>query len=59
MFGRLRGRLDRLEGEASQTMKLARDLLEDLADGVSFTLEIAGKEIPIKLRLDPREDEDK
>jgi len=64
--GGLRGRLDRIEGDAHQTMATARGsilsiedvvrgLIEDLQDGVTFELEIAGKTMPIKLRMLPAE----
>jgi hypothetical protein len=64
--GGLRGRLDRIEGDAHQTMATARSsvlsiedvvrgLIEDLQDGVTFELEIAGKTMPIKLRVLPAE----
>jgi hypothetical protein len=62
---RLRARLDRMEAQASMTMGDARDLLAvaqdlvaDLADGIHFELEIAGRKLPITLTLDPREKED-
>lgn len=56
---RLRRRLDSLENDAHQTMALARALLDELIDGVSFTVEIAGKELPVKIKLNVLEDEDK
>lgn len=55
MFRRLRGRLDHLEGEASETMRLAQALLEDLQDGITLELELFGRTFPVSIRLDPRE----
>jgi hypothetical protein len=63
----LRGRLDRLEGNAHQTMNTAQGaiaavreaalgLLEELQDGVEFELEIAGRTMPVKLRMIAREE---
>ena len=61
-MGRLRRRLDGLEQHAHATMSgadelvaLAKDLLNDLADGVQIELELFGQKIPIVLRIDPRE----
>jgi hypothetical protein len=34
---------------------VVRGLIEDLQDGVTFELEIAGKTMPIKLRMLPAE----
>lgn len=64
--GGLRGRLDRLEGNAHATMGQAQftltaireaavGLLEDLQDGVTFELEIGGRTMPVKLRMVPTE----
>lgn len=64
-MGRLRRRLDGLETHAHQTMSGAdqllaalRDLVADLADGVSFELEVAGKKLPVVLRIVPKEEDD-
>lgn len=65
--GGLRGRLDRLESNAHQTMNTAQGaiaavreaalgLLEELQDGVEFELEIAGRTMPVKLRMIAREE---
>lgn len=65
--GGLRGRLDRLEGNAHATMNTAQGaiaavreaalgLLEELQDGVEFELEIAGRTMPVKLRMIAREE---
>lgn len=62
---RLRARLDDLEQHAHATMSgadeltaILKDLVADLADGIRFELEIAGRKLPITLTLDPREKED-
>lgn len=62
-MGRLRRRLDRLEGNAHETMDDAlatlaviRDFILDLQDGIEFELEIAGKAVPVKLRMKIAED---
>jgi len=59
---RLRNRLDALQShahasmsDAQLTLAVVRDLLRDLQDGVSIKLTIAGKELPIKIVVDPRE----
>jgi len=59
---RLRARLNGLESHAHQTMSGAdqllgaiRDLVADLQDGISIKLEIAGREFPVSIRIDPEE----
>jgi hypothetical protein len=60
----IRGVVGRLEADAHGTMatargtmasveELVRGLIEDLTDGVSFELEIAGKRVPVKLWMVP------
>lgn len=63
---RLRRRLDGLEQHAHQTMSgadqlvaLAKDLVDDLSDGVQVELEIFGRKLPFTLRIDPREEGEK
>jgi len=60
---RLRARLDRLESQASATMgdardvlELAKDTLDDLADGVHFTFTVGPFKVPLSITLDMRED---
>lgn len=62
-MGRLRRRLDRLENnahetmdDASETLAVIRDFILDLQDGIEFELEVAGKPIPVKLRIKVAED---
>lgn len=45
-------------GDARDLLAVAQDLVADLADGIHFELEIAGRKLPITLTLDPREKED-
>lgn len=59
---RIRRRLDGLEAHAHQTMAgadelvgLAKDLVADLADGVRIELELFGRTIPLVVRIDPAE----
>lgn len=59
---RLRRRLDGLEAHAHQTMggadsllQAARDLVDDLADGVRIEVEVFGRTIPLVVRIDPGE----
>lgn len=61
-MGRLRRRLDGLESHAHQTMggadsllQAARDLVDDLADGVRIEVEVFGRTIPLVVRIDPEE----
>ena len=64
-MGRLRNRVAGLEAHAHSTMsgadellRLAKDLIEDLQDGIHFNLEVMGRKLHITLTLDPREEED-
>ena len=59
---RLRARLDGLETHAHQTMTGAdqvlaviKALVADLQDGITVSLEIAGKKLPLKIKIDPEE----
>ena len=65
-MGRLRNRVAGLEAHAHSTMggadeliALAKDLIEDLQDGVHFKLELMGRKIPVIITLDPREKEER
>lgn len=62
----LRGRLDRLEANAHATMGAARSemaeavdllrgFLEELEDGITIQLTIAGRKLPVEIRLVPDE----
>ena len=62
-MGRLRRRLDGLESHAHQTMSgadallaAARDLVQDLSDGVKVEVEVFGRKIPLVVKIDPREE---
>lgn len=66
----IKGRLDQLQGKASQTMDVAQQVLlrleakadgaiDELLDGVRLKLTIAGRDIPIELKILPREEEDR
>lgn len=37
---RLRGRLDQLQGNANETLQMAKDLIDDLKDGVGITIHL-------------------
>ena len=62
---RLRRRLDALQGDAHFTMETARELLEDLRDGIGVKLVNTGegtildflsgkiKELPLQIVIDP------
>lgn len=64
-MGRLRRRLDALQGDAHFTMATARELLDDLRDGIGVKLVHTGegtildflagriKELPLKIMIDP------
>jgi hypothetical protein len=61
---RLRRRLDGLEAHAHQTMSgadvllaAAKDLIDDLQDGVTIEAEFLGKTFPISIRILPDEGE--
>ena len=65
--GGLRGRLDRLEGNAHATMNTAQGAIaavresvlgaiDELLDGIEFEVDIAGKTMPVKLRMIAREE---
>lgn len=65
----IKGRLDQLQGKASQTMDVAQQVLlrleakadgaiDELLDGVRLKLTVAGRDIPIELKILPREDTD-
>jgi len=67
---RLRNRLDQVQGEASFTMQMARDLIADLQDGFGVTIEMdenaaqalmdvftgKGRKIPVTIKIDPSVD---
>jgi hypothetical protein len=38
------------------TAQKIADLIDDLHDGISLKLVVAGKEIPVKLVIDPKDD---
>ena len=61
----IKGRLDALQSHGHQTMDKAQQsmasveaavlgLIEELEDGIAFELEIAGKQIPVQLKMLPR-----
>ena len=61
-MGRLRARLDRLESHAHSTMSggeqliaMIKDLVQDLGDGISIKVTVLGKDIPITIKIDPRD----
>ena len=62
---RIRHSVARIQGDTSLTLAEARvliqranALLEDLhAKGIDLSLEIAGKRLPVKLRIEPAEEE--
>ena len=71
---RLRSRLDSLQGQASQTMALAQDLIADLKDGVGITIHLEphalkklyaafmneeGADLPLTIKVDPAVDTQK
>jgi hypothetical protein len=64
------GRLDQLQGKASQTMDVAQgvmlrleavargavdEMVDELLDGITFELDIGGRTLPVKLRMVARE----
>lgn len=64
------GRLDQVQGKANQTMDTAQGVMlrleavvrgavdeavDELLDGIAFELDIAGKTMPVKLRMVARE----
>lgn len=64
----LRNRLDQLQGQANATMNQAQastrnveaavvGLIEELLDGITLELTVAGRRIPVQLKILPREDE--
>ncbi len=50
-FRRLRGRLDALQSDAHGTMAFAREVLDDFRDGFYVELEIAGRKLPVRVRV--------
>ena len=65
-MGRLRNRVAGLASHAHSTMSgadeligLAKDLIEDLQDGVHIDLVVMGRKVPVTITLDPREKEER
>ena len=63
-FRRLRRRLDGLEyhahstmSSADRTLEMAKALIDELLDGVEIEMTVAGKVLPVTLRIKPEEDE--
>jgi len=65
----LKGRLDAVQGHAHATMNTAQQSIkaseaavlgffEELLDGVTLEVVFAGKTMPIKIRIVPREDDE-
>lgn len=42
-------------GGADSLLQAARDLVDDLADGVRIEVEVFGRTIPLVVRIDPEE----
>ena len=59
MAQRIRRSVAAVQSDVAVTLDKVRKLIDDLHDGVSITLVIAGKTFPVKIVIDPREEADK
>jgi len=41
--------------DGEQLIAMIKDLVQDLGDGISIKVTVLGKEIPISIKIDPRD----